>query len=164
MAAIDPVTAGGRNRVALLDAVAWSEIGPALLALPQCNDGYAVLVGATPADPLVFSNYARHPDVYNARLGSTAAGRYQILYRYWLIYQQRLGLPDFSPVSQDKYALQQFRERRALPLIDAGNLAGAVAAISSIWASLPGSPYGQHTQSMADIQSAYLAAGGTLAT
>ena len=59
---------------------------------------------------------------------------------------------------------EQFRERRALPLIDAGNLAGAVAAISSIWASLPGSPYGQHTQSMADIQSAYLAAGGTLAT
>lgn len=122
MATIDSQTAGGKNRVALLDVIANSEIGPALLAIPETDNGYLVLVGATPQNPLTFSNFAKHPNIYNAQCGSTAAGRYQILYRWWVIYQKRLNLPDFSPLSQDKYALQQFKERGALPLIDAGNL------------------------------------------
>lgn len=164
MSRITPEQAGGQNRCALLDAIAMSEIGPALLAMPECDDGYAVLVGATPGDPLCFSSYAQHPNIYNARVGSTAAGRYQILYRYWLIYQKRLNLPDFSPLSQDLYALQQFRERGALPLIDAGNFAGAISACSNIWASLPGSKYGQHINPVSELQTAYVAAGGALST
>lgn len=162
MARVTAEQAGGANRIALLDAIACSEIGVGLMALPQCDDGYAVLVGATATDPMVFSSYAKHPNVYNTKLGSTAAGRYQILYRWWTIYQKRLNLPDFSPVSQDLYALQQLRERRALPLIDAGDFAGAIAAANNIWASLPGSPYGQHTNNLADLQAAYVAAGGVL--
>lgn len=162
MAAITPDQAGGANRVALLDTIAHSEIGEALLA--GTDNGYNVLVGSTAADPLTFSNYAQHPDIYNAQLGSTAAGRYQILYRWWAIYQKRLNLPDFGPVSQDLYALQQIREHKALPLIDAGNFSQAIYAINTIWASLPGSPYGQHTNSLDALQEAYLAAGGTLST
>lgn len=162
MPAITASQAGSQNRCAFLDAIATSEISAPLLAVT--DNGYNVLVGSTVDDPLTFSSYAQHPNVYNAQMGSTAAGRYQILYRYWQVYQKLLNLPDFSPLSQDLYALQQFKERKALALIDAGAFSAAITACNTIWASLPGSPYGQHTNSMADLQAAYLAAGGTLAT
>jgi len=161
MARISAAQAGGQNRVAFLDTIASSEIGPALLAVS--DDGYNVLVGSTPSKPLLFPSYATHPDVYNAALNSTAAGRYQLLFRWFGPYKTMLNLLDFSPISQDLIALQQIRERRALPLIDAGQFAAAVAACSNIWASLPGNSYGQHTNETAALQAAYLAAGGTLA-
>jgi muramidase (phage lysozyme) len=160
MPVITPKQAGGANRCAFLDALAFSEIGPALLA--KTDNGYNVLVGSTPDDPMTFSSYARHPDLYNAHLGSTAAGRYQILARWWAVYQKLLNLPDFSPLSQDMYALQQIRERKAIALIDAGAFQAAVTACNGIWASLPGSPYGQRTNPMSALQDAYVAAGGTL--
>jgi muramidase (phage lysozyme) len=160
MPRITPAQAGGINRCAFLDAIAFSEIGASLLAIT--DDGYNVLVGSTPEDPLTFSNYGCHPNEFNARIGSTAAGRYQILSRWWTVYQKLLNLPDFSPLSQDLYALQQIRERHALPLIDAGAFASAITACNGVWASLPGSPYGQHTNSIDALQSAYLAAGGSL--
>ena len=158
---ISVAQAGGQNRVAFLDMIASSEIGPALLA--ASDDGYNVLVGSTPSKPLLFTFYATHPNVYNAALNSTAAGRYQLLFRWFGPYKTMLNLPDFGPVSQDLIALQQIRERGALPLIDAGQFAAAVAACSNIWASLPGNNYGQHTNETAALQAAYLAAGGTLA-
>jgi muramidase (phage lysozyme) len=161
MPVITPVQAGGQNRCAFLDVIAGSEIGPALLAVT--DNGYNVLVGSTPAHPLTFPSYAAQPDTLNAALNSTAAGRYQLLYRYWVSYSKMLNLPDFSPLSQDKIALQQIRECGALADIDAGNFAHAVALCSRIWASLPGSPYGQHTNAIALLQGYYTAAGGTLA-
>ena len=48
--------------------------------------------------------------------------------------------------------------------VDAGDLAGALAQASRTWASLPGSPYGQRTNTLAALTDAFLAAGGTLAT
>lgn len=161
MARISAAQAGGQNRVAFLDMVANSEIGAALLA--ATDDGYDVLVGATAEYPLTFTGYANPPDVFNPALDSTAAGRYQVLNRYAVIYIAQLKLPDFSPVSQDLIALQQMRERSALPLIDAGNLQAAIEACSNIWASLPGNSYGQHVNSIASLQAAYQAAGGQLA-
>lgn len=162
MARISAAQAGGQNRVAFLDAIASSEIGPALLAVT--DDGYNVLVGSTPTAPLTFSSYAAPPDIYNAALNSTAAGRYQALNRYAVIYIKQLDLPDFGPISQDLIALQQIRERSALPLIDAGDFSGAVSACSNIWASLPGvgNTYGQHVNDLATLQAAYIAAGGSL--
>ena len=46
----------------------------------------------------------------------------------------RLGLKDFSPKSQDAVALQQIKERGALPMIDRGDIrqAPTVAAISGL--------------------------------
>ncbi|MGG2044825.1 glycoside hydrolase family 24 protein [Burkholderia gladioli] len=158
MARIDATAAGGQNRVAFLDMLASSEIGAALLA--KSDDGYNVLVGSTAARPLLFSSYAAHPEVYNRALNSTAAGRYQILSRFWQIYQAQMKLPDFGPVSQDRYALQQLREHMALPLIDAGHFRDAVAKVSNIWASLPGAGYGQHENDIGRLQAAYQAAGG----
>lgn len=158
MARIDASAAGGKNRVAFLDMIAASEIGAALLA--KTDDGYNVLVGATPARPLTFSSYADHPNVYNPAHNSTAAGRYQILSRWWRAYKVSMRLPDFSPLSQDRYALQQLREHGALPLIDVGHFGDAVAKVANVWASLPGAGYGQHENQMAHLLAAYQAAGG----
>lgn len=158
MARIDASAAGGQNRVAFLDMIAASEIGAPLL--DRTDDGYNVLVGATPSNPLTFDSYAAHPNILNRALNSTAAGRYQILYRWWRAYQRLLDLPDFSPLSQDRYALQQLREHGALPLIDAGQFEQAVAHCSNVWASLPGAGYGQHENALAQLQAAYVAAGG----
>ena len=160
MARISVAAAGGKNRVAFLDAIAVSEIGSALLA--KSDDGYNVLVGSTAPRPLLFSSYASHPNVLNRqiRVPSTAAGRYQILTRWWRIYQAQMKLPDFGPVSQDRYALQQLREHGALPLIDAGRFREAIAKVSNVWASLPGAGYGQHENDIEHLQAAYRAAGG----
>lgn len=161
MACIDATTAGGQNRVAFLDMIATSEIGAGLLA--KSDDGYNVLVGATAAQPLLFTDYDAHPNVLNRTLNSTAAGRYQILNRWWNIYQRMMDLPDFSPISQDRYALQQLREHGAFPAIDAGRFVEAVGKVRNVWASLPGAGYGQHENKIDALLTAYFAAGGTVA-
>ena len=40
-------------------------------------------------------------------------------------------------------ALQQIKERGALPMIDRGDIRQAIDRCSNIWASLPGAGYGQ---------------------
>ncbi|MCK9234941.1 MAG: glycoside hydrolase family 104 protein [Acholeplasmataceae bacterium] len=133
--------------------------------------GYDVIVGGSlmPAYPdpnnpnIVVTDYSRHPNRLirlNPKLSSTAAGRYQILYRYWKHYQKQLGLPDFSPLSQDRYAIQQLKEQRAYGRIIAGEFEKAVLACNNIWASLPLSPYGQHTYSMEEMKAVYIMKGG----
>src|SRR5207249_4184708 len=96
-------------------------------------------------------------------LSSTAAGRYQILARYFDAYKKQLGLPDFSPASQDAIAMQMVKECKALGDISAGRFADAVTKCASRWASLPGATYGQHVNKIAALQAAYQAAGGVLA-
>lgn len=152
------ITSASQNVRAFLDMLAWSEIGPGLLE--HSDDGYDVLVGSTQRAPLLFDSYATHPNVYNKRCNSTAAGRYQILARYWPHYRDLLKLPDFGPVSQDLYAIQQLRERQAIPLIEAGHIVAAIAKVSNIWASLPGAGYGQHENEMKNMLAVYKAAGG----
>ena len=56
---------------------------------------------------------------------------------------QAAGLKDFSPKDQDAVALQQIKERGALPMIDRGDIRQAIDRCSNIWASLPGAGYGQ---------------------
>ena len=46
-----------------------------------------------------------------------------------------------SPKSQDAVALQQIKERGALPMIDRGDIRQAIDRCSNIWASLPGAGY-----------------------
>jgi muramidase (phage lysozyme) len=155
------------NQRAFLDMIAFSELGKALLA--KSDNGYNVIVGSTPANPILFDSYADHPRKLQAltikgnTVKSTAAGRYQLLSRFFDVYKRQLGLKDFSPASQDAIALQQIRECRALPLIDAGRFAEAVTRVSNIWASLPGAGYNQHENELASLQAAYVAAGGQLA-
>ncbi|WP_017773855.1 glycoside hydrolase family 104 protein [Paraburkholderia kururiensis] len=164
MPRITPDQAGGANRCAFLDMIGISE-GTVTDPVTQ-DDGYDILVTGMNG-PQRFASYADHPDILvtvnTSGLQSTAAGRYQLLHRYWVAYKAQLNLPDFSPVSQDLVALQQIRERGALPHIDAGNFAHAVLLCSNIWASLPGNGYGQHQNAVAMLQQAYVNAGGALA-
>jgi muramidase (phage lysozyme) len=152
------------NRQAFLDMIAHSEIGASLLAVS--DNGYDVIVGSTAAHPILFKPYSDHPRrlvKLTPTLSSTAAGRYQLLARYFDAYRRSLHLTDFSPASQDKIAIQQIAECHALTDIDAGRIADAIAKCAHIWASLPGAGYGQHTNKIADLQTAYLQAGGVLA-
>ena len=152
------------NQKAFLDMIAHSEIGAPLLAVS--NNGYDVIVGSTATHPDLFSDYSDHPNKLvqlNTTLASTAAGRYQLLYRYYAIYKRQLGLADFSPDSQDRIALQQIKERGALYDLASNNFESAVGKCSNIWASLPGATYGQHTNKMDDLKMAYVNAGGTIA-
>jgi muramidase (phage lysozyme) len=131
--------------------------------IPNSDNGYRVIVGGT-----LFSGYADHPRqlVFLPKLGiySTAAGRYQLLARYFDDYKALLGLPDFSPESQDAIALQQIRESGlAMDMIDAGNLGGAIGLCAHLWASLPGSGYSQPESETGALVAAYQASGGTLA-
>jgi len=146
------------NQKAFLDMIAVSEIGKRLLELS--DNGYDVLCGSTWQKPLLFSDYLDHPRVLNKQLKSTGAGRYQILMRIFDAYAKKLGLHDFSPESQDTIALELIRECKALDDIEAGNFEAAVAKCASRWASLPGSPYGQRTNKIGALKTAYIQAGG----
>lgn len=150
----------GQNVWAFLWMIKVSELGRPLIA--ASDSGYNVLVGATASKPLLFPSYAAHPNILNRRLNSTAAGAYQLLGRYFSPYKALLKLPDFGPISQDRIAIQQMRERSALAPLQQGDLATAIDRCSNIWASFPGSPYGQHTNTLDYLRDAYTEAGGSL--
>ncbi len=162
MARITPQQAGGVNVVAFLDMLAWSE-GTDNGKQPTKDHGYDVVVGGK-----LFTGYADHPRLLvplpKLKISSTAAGRYQLLSRYFDAYKKQLGLKDFSPLSQDLIALQQIRERRALDLIKQGRIEAAINAVRNIWASLPGAGYGQHERKLADLVRVYQQAGGVAAS
>jgi muramidase (phage lysozyme) len=142
--------------------IAVSEIGKPLLAVS--DNGYNVIVGSTAEHPVLFASYADHPHKVvklSETLYSSAAGRYQILAKYYDIYKRQLGLPDFGKDSQDKIALQLINECRAIPDITAGNIPVAIAKCSSRWASLPGANYpGQHMNKLDGLLTAFYQAGG----
>jgi muramidase (phage lysozyme) len=150
------------NLKAFLDMIAHSEIGESLLQVS--DNGYDVIVGSTADHPILFNSFADHPRrLMNVNgLQSTAAGRYQILKRYFDFYKSMLKLKDFGPTSQDAIAIQMLRECKALPDIEAGQFEHAVVKCNSRWASLPGAGYYQHENNMADLIAVYLKAGGKL--
>ena len=61
-----------------------------------------------------YSDHPRKLVTLNPKLKSTGAGRYQS----GGMLNAQLGLKDFSPKSQDAVALQQIKERGALPMTD----------------------------------------------
>ena len=113
----------------------------------------------------LFNSYAAHPNTKNTRWGltSTAAGAYQMLYGTWATMQAKLNLPDFSPQSQDKAAIELIRMKGALPDIAAGNIPTAFEKCRKVWASLPGAGYGQGEHSLSNLLAAYRSNGGTIA-
>lgn len=144
-----------RNIQAFLDMISFAE------GTDRYGDdrGYNVIVGGS-----LFHNYNDHPNVLvnlpRYGIKSTAAGRYQILHRFWVHYKEQLDLPDFSPPSQDMYAIQQFKERRAYGDIKEGRVKEAIEKCSNIWASLPGAGYGQREVEMAQLIEFWRKAGG----
>lgn len=145
-----------RNMLAFLDMLAFSEG-----TIGRGDDGYNKLVN--PAG--YFDSYATHPNVLvqvNPTLKSTAAGRYQFRSRHWDHYRDLLKLPDFGPASQDAWAIQLIRERRALADIENGRIGDAIVKCANIWASLPGAGYGQREHKMDVLLAKYVEFGGVL--
>ena len=102
------------QRKAFLDMLAWSE-GTDNGRQKTRNHGYDVIVGGELLpDYSITLTQTCHA---KPKLKSTGAGRYQLLSRWWDAYRKQLGLKDFSPKSQDAVALQQIKERGALPMI-----------------------------------------------
>ena len=142
-----PVINTHQNIAAFLDMLAVSE-GTANHPLTK-NRGYDVIVTGLDGKPEIFTDYSDHPfahgrpaKVFNRRgEKSTASGRYQQLYLFWPHYRKQLALPDFSPLSQDRLAIQLIRERGALDDIRAGRIERAISRCRNIWAWLkPCSP------------------------
>lgn len=112
----------------------------------------------------LFNDYSRHPHIAITKSGitSTAAGAYQILFRTWETVQQSLGLTDFSPLSQDRAAIELISRRGALEDVLAGSFEVAVDKCRKEWASLPGAGYGQRERSLASLTLVYQNAGGQM--
>lgn len=131
------------------------------------DNGYDVIVNGIGGEPKTFTEYSKHPNVLvtvnNKGLKSTAAGRYQVLYKYWLHYKKQLGLKGFYPKDQDAIAIQLIKECKALDDINAGRIEQAITKCRSRWASLPGAGYGQFEHSMSNLVSTFKRLGGTVA-
>ena len=127
-------------------------------------EGYRTLFGGE-----LFATFADHPRNPVTRISgdslitSSAAGAYQILARTWDDIAPALQLADFSPQSQDIAAVALIRRRGALADVRAGRFEDAVAKCAKEWASLPGSPYGQPTLTLARARDVYSGAGGVFA-
>jgi muramidase (phage lysozyme) len=161
---------GGVQTCAFLDMIAVSE-GTSTSPITK-DDGYDIIVSSIDATGRLvrnrFDDYSDHPFangrkslVVNSKgLTSNASGRGQIMLRDWPHYKALLKLPDFSPVSQDKYLVQLLKEQGAIqPLID-GDLQTAVYRCRNIWASLPGNNYGQAQQRFDTLRAAFILNGG----
>lgn len=149
-----PPSVADANARAFLDMIAWAEG-------TSGSNGYRMLFGGG-----LFDSFADHPRIYVPfrNTSSSAAGRYQILARTWDGLQGKLGLPDFSPDSQDAAALELIRERGALNDVRAGRVTQAIAKVSKVWASLPGAGYDQPERNLSALRGVYAQAGGTEVT
>ena len=113
---------------------------------------------------VTFNAYGDHPrkKICSGGLCSTAAGRYQFLSKTWDGLAPGLGLPDFTPPSQEKAGLELIRRAGAYNVVLKSskyeNFTAALGKLNGIWASLPGSPYGQPTHSTAALWKVYKAA------
>lgn len=129
-----------------------------------------------------FDSFADHPrrpasfvDSLGTRKWTSAAGAYQFMavsplpgggstrVDTWDRMQMKLGLPDFSPASQDAAAVGLIEEAGAINDVRAGRFELAVSKVRRIWASLPGAGYGQPERSLQTLRTAYINAGGNLA-
>lgn len=152
------------NRKAILDMIAKCE---------GTGDCYNALFGYHPIlhpDRVFDNGYIRHPNIKfpftqtdGTKNYSTAAGRYQFIFRTWADDAEAIGAPDFSPEWQDEAALFEIEKHGALDDVDAGRLQDAVDKISGVWASLPSSHYLQPKRDYAFALAAFIDAGGTIA-
>ncbi|SEG56178.1 Muramidase (phage lambda lysozyme) [Bryocella elongata] len=168
MAVITAEQAGGAELVAFLDLIAWSE-----------GSDYNVIVTGADGRREIFTDFSEHPFMNRSPkliraanplvagskpLYSDAAGRYQFMRRGWIQLALQLKLGDFSPLSQDRAALELMRERGALRLLGQGRVQEAIAACSNIWASMPGNTYAQPGgKKMVDLMGKYSQLRGSVA-
>lgn len=116
------------------------------IAGPESAGRYNVMYGGKR-----FSDYSDHPRVAvpiksgpNVGKTSSAAGKYQFLGSTWDQYKKKLGLPDFSPQSQDQAAWALAKDSyggnldAVLQSGDPKAIAQVGTKLRNIWTSLPG--------------------------
>lgn len=145
------------NLKAALDTIAMSEG-----TYGHGDDGYNIIAGGR-----TFLSYRDHPNVlvdlprkHGDPLETTAAGRYQLLHRWWVPYKAQLHLPDFGHASQDAVAVQQLKECGAYPFALAGDIPAFAAHACRIWASIPGNTYGQPVHTVEQLAEWFEERGG----
>ena len=119
------------------------------------DKGYKTLVGGG-----TFDDFSKHPNIYNKKLNSTAAGAYQFLSKTWneivVKFGKRYGINDFSPKNQDRGCLILIKHYcEVLSQIKSGNIQEAIKKCRNIWASLPSATYGQRTETMKNFMKYY---------
>ena len=126
------------QRKAFLDMLAWSE-GTDNGRQKTRNHGYDVIVGGE-----LFTGYRSPSQTCHAKPKTQINGRRTLPASFPLVgcLPQAAWPEDFSPKVRT-LALQQIKERGALPMIDRGDIRQAIDRCSNIWASLPGAGYGQ---------------------
>ena len=124
------------------------------------NHGYDVIVGGE-----LFTDYSDHPRklvTLNPKLKSRAPDATSF-FPVGGMPPQAVWPPErFSPKSQDAVALQQIKERGALPMIDRGDIRQAIDRCSNIWASLPGAGYVLFEHKADSLIAKFKEAGGTV--
>ena len=116
------------QRKAFLDMLAWSE-GTDNGRQKTRNHGYDVIVGGE-----LFTDYSDHPRklvTLNPKLSNQRAPDATTSFPLVGCLPQAFSLKDFSQ-SQDAVALQQIKERGALPMIDRGDIRQAIDRCSNI--------------------------------
>jgi muramidase (phage lysozyme) len=138
-----------RNNVtAMLDLVAWAE---------GTDSSYnRIYTGAE------FADYSKHPDrvLCSAGICSAAAGRYQFMPATWTAVKAKLNLPDFSPSSQDKAAVQLMKDAGCYSAAVRGDVAEFADRCWSVWASFHSSDGAkldkrQRSHSISTLQTKY---------
>ena len=125
------------------------------------NHGYDVIVGGE-----LFTDYSDHPRklvMLNPKLKSTGTRRTLTASFLFAGCLPQAAWPErLSPKVRDAVALQQIKERGALPMIDRGDIRQAIDRCSNIWASLPGAGYGQFEHKADSLIAKFKEAGGTV--
>lgn len=154
-----PVAAGERNLDAFLRLLRRLEVGTdAPEGYARVHDAVARVMGSQ-----YLTSLKDHPRVRAKFGGSTtsAAGGYQFQMGTWDNAARALGLPDFTPASQDAAATYLIKGRGALLDILAGKIKSAVAKLRNEWSSLPGAVEAQLDQS--NFERMFLSYGGMIA-
>jgi len=125
---------------AALDTIAWAEGG----AYNRLYGGGTFAGSQHPNRAITAGGYT-----------STAAGRYQFLYRTWAEIKARLGLSDFSPRNQDIAALDLIAQRAQLGKLLSGDFEGVMKGLGCAWAALPYATCGQKTRPIAQTINYY---------
>lgn len=135
----------------------------------QGDEGYRALFGWRPGNGKVFASFANHPRIFfdytdqsGRHIRTSAAGKYQATWTTWQDFIRERGPHDFTPASQDEFALWLIEKCGALDDVDRGRLRAAIDKCGGRWASLPSATVPQPRRTYAFCEREYLAAGGVL--
>lgn len=137
-------------------------------------DGYDYLFGSSPNNTRRFTDMSQHPNVKepfgNNGEYSDAAGAYQIMYAteqglikqlvgYGMSLEQATM---FDEATQNLKCVLLFSNSNVCQKIIDGCFFEAINVLNRIWASLPGSPYGEPVKTIAEAITFYTKNGGTI--